>query len=448
MTRRKLADDPSRLNRAPVRAPERLIRVRLACDALIAEGKPFRFADVAARAQVALSALHLCSESHKMIADARRRVAEAVSKTPAVWTSTLASRSAHEVEPDEVSACDGQEEGARPGPGELSVAEQAVRYLSGRVERGELQANSARVAQVRLSGLIARCGHLSPSALSRPMLLRWQATIGLVLSTSARRHYIGEVKRFTAWLAAEDLIASDPAASLVVPREPRRAPRALSRQDVTALMASLPGRIEDIGGSGWEATAIALMVGCGLRCVEVSRLDLADFDDWERTLTVHGKGGHERVLPVPAATAKILEAYIAQRGSVAGPLFKATGSKALPDGRLSPAWISKRTGRLMAQAGVHRHGDGRSAHSLRHTAASDVLDRCKDVRVVQEMLGHQSLATTQIYLRRADLDTLRKAMSGRDYSKLPEKKDSAKKAKKAARKTATARAASVAPVAL
>ena len=434
MTRRKLADDPSRLKRAPVRTPERLIRVRLACDALIAEGKPFRFADVAARAQVALSALHLCSESHTMIADARQRVAEAASKTPAVWTSTLASRSAHEVEPDEVSACDGQEDGPLPGPGELSVGELAAKYLAGRVQRGELQANSARVAEVRIGSLVARCGHLSPSALSRPMLQRWQATIGLVLSTSARRHYIGEVKRFTAWLLVEELIASDPAASLVVPREPRRVPRALPRNDVTTLLASLPEPLPSDRGSGWEATAIALMVGCGLRCVEVSRLDLADFDEWERTLTVHGKGGHERVLPVPAKTAEVLEAYVTRRGSVAGPLFKATGSKTLPDGRLSPAWISKRTGRMMAQAGVHRHGDGRTAHALRHTAASDVLDRCKDVRVVQEMLGHQSLATTQIYLRRADLDTLRKAMSGRDYSKPAKVKTQAKKAKKAAKK--------------
>lgn len=61
-------------------------------------------------------------------------------------------------------------------------------------------------------------------------------------------------------------------------------------------------------------------------------------------------------------------------------------------------------------------GDGRSAHSLRHTATSDVLDTYGNVRIVQEMLGHSSLQSTQVYLRRADLGQLREAMAGRDYT--------------------------------
>ena len=70
----------------------------------------------------------------------------------------------------------------------------------------------------------------------------------------------------------------------------------------------------------------------------------------------------------------------------------------------------------MSTAGIKRGaGDGVSAHALRHTAASDVLDRCHDVRTVQAMLGHVSIATTQIYLRRADLSRMREAMAGRDY---------------------------------
>ena len=77
---------------------------------------------------------------------------------------------------------------------------------------------------------------------------------------------------------------------------------------------------------------------------------------------------------------------------------------------------SKRMTALFWEAGLKKANyDGRSAHALRHTAASDVLDRCKNVRTVQAMLGHASIATTQIYLRRANLDQLREAMSGRDY---------------------------------
>lgn len=72
--------------------------------------------------------------------------------------------------------------------------------------------------------------------------------------------------------------------------------------------------------------------------------------------------------------------------------------------------------KLMVDAGIKGAGrDGISAHALRHTAASDALDRCHDVRTIQAMLGHSSLATTQIYLRRANLDQMREAMGGRYY---------------------------------
>jgi site-specific recombinase XerD len=72
----------------------------------------------------------------------------------------------------------------------------------------------------------------------------------------------------------------------------------------------------------------------------------------------------------------------------------------------------------MARAGVKRHAyDGVSGHALRHTAASDVLDECKDLRAVQQMLGHAQLSTTAIYLRRVSAESLRTAMGGRTYGR-------------------------------
>ena len=400
--------------RRMVRASERVIRVRLACEALVAEGKPFRFADVATRAEMAASTLFRYPELQEIVNKARVAASERAAAEAAFASRLRAVRSvdADEEDLDEFRLV---ERGELPGPDELSVAELAGRYVSGRVHRGELSSASGKVAETRLTCLLSRCGHLSPRALDRPMLLRWQATIGKLAPTT-RRSYIGEIQRFCRWLVVEGLIPSDPSAALVRPREPRRAPRALAHKQVAELLASLPDPERLYQSIGWESAAIALMLGCGLRCVEVSRLDLADYNEWEQTLTVHGKGGHQRVLPIPTASMKALDRYIAERGTAAGPMFLATGSKAAADGRLSPAWVSKRTARLMAEAGVHKPGDGRSAHALRHTAASDVLDRCHDVRTVQQMLGHASLATTQIYLRSADLGTLREAMSGRDYA--------------------------------
>lgn len=160
-----------------------------------------------------------------------------------------------------------------------------------------------------------------------------------------------------------------------------------------------------------------LMVGMGLRCVEVSRADVADFDPAACTLLVRGKAGHERVLPVPVDIAALVVGYLDEVGWQAGPLVRPLSGQ---HRRVSEHTLSRRVADIMREALVKRRPhDGVSAHALRHTAASDVLDRCHDVRVVQQMLGHQSLATTQIYLRRASLDQLREAMEGRTYQLAP-----------------------------
>jgi integrase/recombinase XerD len=136
-----------------------------------------------------------------------------------------------------------------------------------------------------------------------------------------------------------------------------------------------------------------------------------------RTLLVKGKGAHERVLPVPAPAAAAIGDYRDSVGWRAGPLVCD-----LHSGRrsISAPAVARIIGDLMRRTGVKvAAGDGVTAHALRHTAASDVLDRCGNVRTVQRMLGHASLATTQIYLRRASLGQLREAMDGRDYEDLP-----------------------------
>jgi integrase/recombinase XerC len=148
----------------------------------------------------------------------------------------------------------------------------------------------------------------------------------------------------------------------------------------------------------------------------VSAADRDDYDRVRQTITVTGKGGHQRTLPVPVEVATALDVYLAGAGRRAGPLIVPDPQgKLSADGRVSPARVSELVSSIMEAAGVHRPGDGRTAHALRHTAASDVLDVCHDLRLVGQMLGHQSLQSTQIYLRRADLGAMRLAMAGRDY---------------------------------
>lgn len=278
-------------------------------------------------------------------------------------------------------------------------------WIDGRKARGELSGRSGTVEASRLVALLQLAG--SPVDLDRHLLLRWQATIGQC-APATRRHAVSTVARFCQWLVIEGHLETDPTLTLMRVKEPRRVPRALSSDDVARVIGACPDRR--------TLVIVWLMVGLGLRCVEVSNADLHDYDDRARTLQVRGKAGHERVLPVPDTVAAALAQWIEVRGWFAGPLITPApkGWKAI-SGRVSAQRISIMVQRVMRSAGVHSPGDGRTAHSLRHTAASDVLDACHDIRVVQEMLGHTSVATTQIYLRRADLGRLRTAMAGRNY---------------------------------
>jgi integrase/recombinase XerD len=283
----------------------------------------------------------------------------------------------------------------------------ADEWVTGRVARGELHGRSPAVHMSQLESLVQVHRDRPVTELDRRAIQIWEARNG-GLAPVSRRKAACIVSHFCQWLVLEGHLEKDPTLGMAKIKEPRRVPRALPSQDVARLVEACPDpRL---------AAIVWLMVGCGLRCVEVSQLDLADWDDQKRIIAVRGKGGHERVLPVPPGVFAALHEYVTtDRGWVAGPLILANGSKGAPSGRLSSARISTMLSRLMQSIGVHVKGDGRTAHALRHTCASDVLDRCHDVRIVQQMLGHTSLATTQIYLRRANLDQLRAAMDGRSY---------------------------------
>lgn len=280
-------------------------------------------------------------------------------------------------------------------------------WLAGRARRGEIVGRSRSVQASYLAPLVALHGDRPIRGLDRRTLLRVQERSG-AQAAATRRHRLSAMKGLCRWLVVEGHLNSDPSVTLPKVRQPRSVPRALAGEDVAKVIAAC--------GTSRHRVVVWLMVGCGLRCVEVARLDLHDYDPARLTVQVRGKAGNERVLPVPAAVAVALDAYLTGRGHHQGPLIQAD-----PRGRWSPTGyleahaVSEMVSHIMIAAGVHVPGDGRSAHALRHTAASDVLDTCKDVRVVQEMLGHRSLAATQVYLRRADLGRLREAMQGRDY---------------------------------
>lgn len=390
----------------PSRSP--VDSVRAACEAMLAEGRAWSFGEVAASARMSRQALFRHPQLREMVNEARARAAAgrpAVAKAPPKDSRPARLAPVVDLRPSSVPP----------------VADLAAAWVADRLERGRIGPRSADAYMERLR-LFSRAIP-AVEGLDRASLGAWQRSLAR-RGQSTKRAYVSTVAQFLKGLHVEGYTDDDLSVHLTPVREPRSVPRALAASDAGRVLEVCGRRLprdgitvsarREVGLR--DGVIVSLMLGCGLRCMEVAALDLDDYDRDAGTIFVNGKGGHQRVLPVPAGTARAIAAYVEQRGTVAGPLLLGVGSKSPSDRRMTAKAVSKRLGLLMAAAGVHKAGDGRSAHALRHTAASDVLDRCLDLRVVQQMLGHASLATTERYLRRADLGRLRAAMEGRDYS--------------------------------
>jgi integrase/recombinase XerC len=251
----------------------------------------------------------------------------------------------------------------------------------------------------RIASLEHHFGRRPLTQLTRRAIEAWLASIHH-LAPASRAAYLSAVRGFTAWMVQEGIIATDPCHAIPTPKRPRTVPRAIGRTGIVAAFDCADDR---------ERAILALGTGLGLRRAEIAKARWSDYDDHACTLLVHGKGGHERVLPVPAWVANALGRI---RGNVSGPMIP---NYSRPGEHLAPITVGHITRGVLERAGLKQAAfDGVSTHALRHTAASDLLDASPDLRLVQQLLGHERLSTTSIYLRRASLGSLRDAMATRD----------------------------------
>jgi integrase/recombinase XerD len=205
------------------------------------------------------------------------------------------------------------------------------------------------------------------------------------------------VRGFHRFARREGLAAADPAAQVKPPTPPRRLPKAISVEDVERLLrAAGPA---DTPLSLRDRALLELLYGTGARISEAVGLDVDELDLDGGTVKLSGKGGKERVVPVGSYARAAVSAYLVRGRPVlaaAGTARRGTPALFLNarGGRLSrqSAWTVLRT--CAEKAGLHVDV---SPHVLRHSFATHLLDGGADVRVVQELLGHASVATTQIY---------------------------------------------------
>ncbi|MBK9070636.1 MAG: tyrosine recombinase XerC [Myxococcales bacterium] len=219
-------------------------------------------------------------------------------------------------------------------------------------------------------------------------------------ATVARK--LSSIRAFCRYLAKRGVLADNPAAALVAPKRRRGLPRALDIDDAFALVEAPPQRGGPRGTPFIAARDVALLetlYGTGLRVSECCALQVTDIDRTRATLwmiSVHrGKGGKSRVVPLHETAQRAVAAYLRLRGELTtpgkGPLFIGEGGGGMN---------SRAVQRLVAAYGLAVGVAARTTpHMLRHSFATHLLDGGVDLRAIQELLGHASLGSTQIYTK-------------------------------------------------
>ncbi len=279
-----------------------------------------------------------------------------------------------------------------------AILEEYAEHLA--LERGRSE-HTRRAYLTDLRSLFGFIDERAPGArlqaLSLPLLRSWlaaQAGAGAARTTLARR--TSAVKTFTVWATRRGLLSADPATRLQVPKARRTLPSVLRQDQALAAMAAA-----DLGAEQRDPLAlrdrliVELLYANGIRVSELCGLDIDDVDTGRRLLRVLGKGNKQRTVPFGRPALAALHDWLAD------------GRPHLVTSDSGPALLLGPRGRRLdprqARTVVHQTMaavDGApdiGPHGLRHSAATHLLEGGADLRVVQELLGHSTLATTQLY---------------------------------------------------
>ena len=273
-----------------------------------------------------------------------------------------------------------------------SLVEQFVLYLAAERGLSENYQLSVRQSLEHLLRFLAGRG-IALQEVNEEALTAFFGELGQGLSLPSLRIVGVHVRIFFRFLAARRLIAKDPAMYMDHVRMGRQIPESLPAGIVARLLESVSP--DEVPFGARDRAILEMLYGSGLRVSELTNLKNEEIDDKEKFIRVTGKGGKTRFVPLGSSAAECLEVYRRQaRGMLLG-------------GKKSPyVFLNRRGGRLTRerirqilreraeQAGIAEHV---FPHVMRHSFATHLLENGADLRVIQELLGHADLATTQIY---------------------------------------------------
>ncbi len=254
---------------------------------------------------------------------------------------------------------------------------------------------------IRSAEFFRRQGLADWSQLESEMLIRFESSLGPPMARSTAQRHVSSIRSFLKFLKRNGEGPTSELPSTGGFRKPKTLPKALSIEQIERLLSqpelSTPGGIRD-------RTLLELIYGAGLRISEAVEMEREALDLGELALRVTGKRGKTRRVPIPDGTAEWLDRYMKE----ARPLLaKKPSSLVILSDRgkqLLRQTAYAKLERYAAAAGLPR---GTSPHTLRHTYAVHLLKGRADLRAVQELLGHESIQTTQVYTQ-LDMDEVRK----------------------------------------
>ncbi len=258
-----------------------------------------------------------------------------------------------------------------------------LHYLSVEKDASPHTIRSYRTDLEQFRRFLARRGDPSFVAVDGRAVRAWLAALHerkLDRVSIARK--LASVRSCFRFLSRRGVVARNPARQVATPKLPRKLVGFLPIDETHAL---LDGPIE----RARDRAILELLYASGLRVSELTGLDLADVDRAAGTVRVLGKGRKERMVPFGGAAAEALDAWLARRGAAPGPLFRNSRG-----GRLGVRSVHTIVRRRARAAGIVRRV---SPHTLRHTFATHLLDAGGDLRLIQDLLGHSRLSTTQRY---------------------------------------------------
>jgi integrase/recombinase XerC len=248
----------------------------------------------------------------------------------------------------------------------------------------------------QLFGHLVRCGIENIAEVDLPVIRSWlaaQHAAGHSRATIARR--AAAARAVTAFAYQRGLLATDPGPRLRSPKARRDLPEVLAADEIQAVLHSRPASQAATPMSLRDTAIMELLYATGIRVSELCGLDVDDIDQSRRTIRVMGKGAKERVVPVGIPALRAIGQWLAAgRPEAAADSSGAALFLGARGGRIDP-----RTARRVVHARIAAAGSvpDTGPHGLRHTMATHLLEGGADLRSVQEMLGHASVATTQIY---------------------------------------------------